>query len=227
MTQPLLQPGDLGSLSRRLLSALTARVHLVDARLRDRIAALGRGPVPRDELEALLGDVVNVVALFGGASAGRLLREIDRETGGALRLAPEDAVVRIEEEASVVEARRQAGLIATKLGFRVVQRTKIVTATSELARNIQMYAGTGEIALEIVSAPRTGVRVRARDTGPGISDLDEVMAGRTRSKRGMGLGLRGVKAMADDFSIASGPGRGTAVSALFCFPDAGGRPPPA
>jgi serine/threonine-protein kinase RsbT len=216
----MIQTRDLGSISHRLLGALTARVYLVDARLRDRIAALGSGRTPRDELEALLVDVVNVVALFGGASAGKLLREIDAETGGELGLAPEDTVVRIDEEGSVVEARRQAGLIATKLGFRVVQRTKIVTATSELARNIQMYAGVGEIAIEIVSSPRAGMRVRASDTGPGISDVDEVMAGRTRSKRGMGLGLRGVKAMADDFSIASGPGRGTAVSALFCFPEA-------
>lgn len=214
----MIQPSDLGSLSNRLLDALTARVHLVDPRLRDRIAALGNGRTPRDEVEALVGDVVNVVALFGGASAGKLLREIDVETGGQLGLAPEDAVVRIAEEASVVEARRQAGLIATKLGFRVVQRTKIVTATSELARNIQMYVGAGEIAIEIVSTPRAGMRVRASDTGPGIPNLDDVMAGRTRSKRGMGLGLRGVKAMADDFSIASGPGRGTLVSALFCVP---------
>ncbi len=216
----MIQPSDLGSLSNRLLDALTARVHLVDPRLRDRIAALGNGRTPRDEVEALVGDVVNVVALFGGASAGKLLREIDVETGGELGLAPEDAVVRIAEEASVVEARRQAGLIATKLGFRVVQRTKIVTATSELARNIQMYVGAGEIAIEIVSTPRAGMRVRASDTGPGIPNLDDVMAGRTRSKRGMGLGLRGVKAMADDFSIASAPGRGTLVSALFCVPAA-------
>ena len=219
MTQT--QTGDAAALSSRLLDALTARVHLVDQRLRDRIVAMKGGRTPRDEMEALIGDIVNVVALFGGTSAGRLLREIDAETGQALRLAPRDARVRIEEEASVVEARRQAGLIATKLGFRVVHRTKIVTATSELARNIHMYAGAGEIEIHIVSAPRAGMRVSASDKGPGIPDLDGVMGGRARSKRGMGLGLRGVKAMADDFTIDSGPGRGTSVSALFCCPDGG------
>jgi serine/threonine-protein kinase RsbT len=216
----MIQTSDAPNLSRRLLDALTSRVHLVDPRLRDRIAGLGTGRTPRDELEALVGDVVNVVALFGGAKAGKLLSEIDAETGGALSLAPHDALVHVEEEASVVEVRRQAGLIAAKLGFRVVHRTKIVTAASELARNIHMYAGRGEIEIKVVSAPRPGMLVRAKDSGPGIPDLDDVMGGRTRSKRGMGLGLRGVKAMADDFTIASAPGRGTSVTALFCFPGA-------
>lgn len=213
----MIQPSDTSSLARRLLDALTTRVHLVDPRLRDRIAGLSSGRTPRDEIDALVGEVVSVVALFGGANSGRLLSEIDAETGGTLALAPRDAVVRIEEEASVVEARRQAGLIAAKLGFRVVHRTKIVTATSELARNIHMYAGQGEIEFKIRTAPRAAMLVRARDTGPGIPDLDDVMNGRTRSKRGMGLGLRGVKAMADEFTIASRPG-GTSVTALFCFP---------
>jgi serine/threonine-protein kinase RsbT len=216
----MIETGDTSSLSRRLLDALTTRVHLVDPRLRDRIAGLSSGRTPRDELEALVGDVVSVVALFGGPSAGQLLTEIDAETGGTLSLAPRDVVVPIAEEASVVEARRQAGLIASKLGFRVVHRTKIVTATSELARNIHMYAGQGEIEFKIVTAPHAAMRVHARDSGPGIPDLDEVMSGRTRSKRGMGLGLRGVKAMADEFTIASSAGRGTSVTALFRFPGA-------
>jgi serine/threonine-protein kinase RsbT len=212
-------PSDLGP---RLLTALTSRVHLVDARLRARLASLGGAPLSRDELDGLVGEVVNVVALFGGAGAGRLLRELDAETGGALELAPRDVVVPIEVEAAVVEARRQAALVATKLGFRVVQRTKIVTATSELARNIHMYAGTGEIAIRLVAAPRPGMAVEARDRGPGIPDLDAVLAGAIRSKRGMGLGLRGVKAMADDFAVTTAPGKGTAVRALFCH--AGGAP---
>ncbi len=207
--------GDLG---RNLLKALTDRVHLVNSALRDRIASLGAVHTTRDEIEELAGEVVNVVALFGGPSAARLLSEIDRATGGELALTPRDTVVRIEHENSVVEARRQAGLIATKLGFRIVQRTKIVTATSELARNIHMYAGAGEIEFKIVSDPRAGIRVKARDFGPGIPNLGEVMTGSAKSKRGMGLGLHGVKAIADDFDIASAPGLGTSVSALFCFP---------
>jgi serine/threonine-protein kinase RsbT len=214
---------DLAALSGRLLDALTARVHLLDPRLRERIAALN-GRTPREEVEALVFDVVNVVALFGGASAERLLREIDAETGEVLGLAPRDARVRIADESSVVEARRQAELLATKLGFRIIHRTKIVTATSELARNIQMYAGTGDVEIAVVAAPRIGLRVRATDAGPGIADVEGVLAGRARSRRGMGLGLRGVKAMADEFAIVSGPGSGTRVTALFCFPLAGPGP---
>ncbi len=213
----MIQTADSNDLGRRLLSALTARVHLVDQRLQDRIAGLRSGRTPREELESVVGEVVSVVALFGGASAVRLLREIDAETGEALALAPQNTIVEIEQESSIVEARRQAGLIATKLGFRVVQRTKVVTATSELARNIYMYAGTGEIGLKLVSSRRAGILVQASDAGPGIPNVDEVLSGSTRSKRGMGLGLHGVKAMADDFAITTGPGRGTSVSALFCL----------
>ena len=211
---PNMESGDLG---RRLLVALTARVHLVDPRLRERISAVGATRLPRDQLDSLVGEVVNVVALFGGTNAARLLQEIDAETGGELSLAPRDAVVPIVEEASVVEARRQAGLIATKLGFRAVQRTKIVTATSELSRNIHMYAGTGEIAIRVLAAPRAGMLVRAADSGSGIPNVEQVLTGAVRSKRGMGLGLQGVKAMADDFTITTGPG-GTTVSALFFAP---------
>jgi serine/threonine-protein kinase RsbT len=211
---PNMESGDLG---RRLLAALTARVHLVDPRLRDRISAVGATRLPREQLDSLVGEVVNVVALFGGTNAARLLQEIDAETGGELSLAPRDTVVPIVEEASVVEARRQAGLIATKLGFRAVQRTKIVTATSELSRNIHMYAGTGEIAIRVLAAPRAGMLVRAADSGSGILNVEQVLTGAVRSKRGMGLGLQGVKAMADDFTITTGPG-GTTVSALFFAP---------
>jgi serine/threonine-protein kinase RsbT len=152
-------------------------------------------------------------------NAPRLLREIDAETGGLLDLSPRDVVVRIEGEGSVVEARRQAGLFASKLGFRAVLRTKVVTATSELARNIHMYVGPGEIAIRNVASPRMGMLVRATDAGTGIPDVEQVLAGAVRSKRGMGLGLHGVKAMADDFTIRTGPS-GTSVSALFCTPGA-------
>ncbi len=211
---------NAGDLPRRLLNALTARIHLVDQRLQNRIAGLSAGRTPPDEIEELSNEIVNVVALFGGVGAEKLLREIDAETEGALKLAPRDAAVHIELESSVVEARKQAGMIASKLGFRAVQRTKIVTAASELARNIHMYAGRGEMEIKVVSGPRAGVLVCASDAGPGIPNLEEVLAGSLQSKRGMGLGLRGVKAMADDFTIDSGPGRGTWVSAFFRLPAA-------
>jgi serine/threonine-protein kinase RsbT len=211
----MIQTTGTGDVGGRLLAALTARVHLVDPRLRARIAGLCEGRTPPDEVESLAGEIVNVVALFGGASASRLLEEIDAETDGTLHLSPRDAVIPIEREGSVVQARQQAGALAAKLGFRVVQRTKIATATSELARNIHMYVGRGEIAIHVVASPRAGMRVRATDLGPGIPNLDDVLAGRIASKRGMGLGLRGVKAMSDDFTIESRPGHGTRVTAFF------------
>jgi serine/threonine-protein kinase RsbT len=93
-------------------------------------------------------------------------------------------------------------------------RTKIVTAVSELARNQFAYArGTGQITLRPLTLPRAGIEIDAKDEGPGIANLDEIMAGRYKSPRGMGVGLRGTKALMDEFTIMASVGAGTHVVA--------------
>jgi serine/threonine-protein kinase RsbT len=99
------------------------------------------------------------------------------------------------------------------LGFSVVGQTRVMTAVSELARNIVQYAGEGEIELSPTSQP-PGVEIVARDRGPGIPNLDRIMVGNYRSRLGMGLGLRGVKNLAERFDVRTEIGRGTLVSAL-------------
>jgi serine/threonine-protein kinase RsbT len=89
-----------------------------------------------------------------------------------------------------------------------------MTAVSELARNIVQYARSGQIVLSPRSSP-PGIEIVARDAGPGIADLDAIMDGRYRSKLGMGLGLRGVKKLAERFDVHTASGRGTTVSALL------------
>ncbi len=204
-------PSDLAP---RLLAALDGKSDLLSGVLRTRIASLPLGTSPED-IELLSNEVVTHVILFGGDRALGILRDLDTATGNALELFPRDRVVPIAHESAVVEARKRVGATAARLGFRAVQRTKIVTAASELARNIHIYVGRGEIEIQVLLAPRVGIAIHARDQGCGIANVDDVFAGRMQSKRGMGMGLRGVKGMADEFEITSHPGRGTSVRAVF------------
>ncbi len=100
--------------------------------------------------------------------------------------------------------------LSGQLGFSNVQKTKIATAIAELARNILLYAGTGEVRISTTRPPRTGIEVLAVDQGPGIADIEHVMSGAYRSRSGMGMGLRGAKRLMDTLEIESSP-RGTSV----------------
>ena len=95
--------------------------------------------------------------------------------------------------------------LARQVGFLDVQQTKIATAIAELARNILLYAISGEMRVAVIEAPRRGVEIAARDEGPGIKDLELVMVGAYRSRTGMGLGLRGSKRLMDTFEIETSP----------------------
>ena len=78
-----------------------------------------------------------------------------------------------------------------------------------------MYAKVGEVRLSVVTSPRIGLAIEARDSGPGIPDVDKVLSGGFRSKTGLGMGLRGVKNIAQEFAVQSAPGQGTRVRAVF------------
>ena len=131
---------------------------------------------------------------------------------GGIAEAPIAAVViQIRVEDDIARARNEARDIATKVGFSLVGRTRLVTAVSELTRNIVLYAGEGQIELKPVASP-PGLEVVASDRGPGIPNLAEIMAGDYKSRLGMGLGLRGVKRIADRFDVQTAVGQGTTVS---------------
>jgi serine/threonine-protein kinase RsbT len=82
-------------------------------------------------------------------------------------------------------------------------QTKVATAIAELARNIVLYAISGELRIAVIDTPRRGVEVVALDEGPGIADLDLVLNGNYKSKTGMGMGLRGARRLMDTFEITT------------------------
>ncbi len=114
--------------------------------------------------------------------------------------------------AGLIELRKQASQAARQLGFGLTEQTKLLTASSELARNIMEHAGSGQATVEILhEAARNGVRLTFADHGPGIGDVDLAMQDGYTSGKGMGLGLPGAKRLVHDFSITTAPGSGTRV----------------
>jgi serine/threonine-protein kinase RsbT len=102
---------------------------------------------------------------------------------------------------------------SVSLGFNLIDQTKLVTASSELARNTLDYGGGGTARIEVMEdGRRTGIRVTFEDQGPGIPDPDLALSDGYTSGNGMGLGLGGAKRLCQDFELRSVPGEGTLVS---------------
>jgi serine/threonine-protein kinase RsbT len=121
----------------------------------------------------------------------------------------------IRSSDDVVLVRQAVRKKAIALGLGLVDQTKVVTASSELARNTLDYGGGGAAQLELVeNGTRTGLRVTFEDQGPGIPDLDLALTDGYTTGNGMGLGLSGAKRLSNEFEIWSKPGEGTRVSIL-------------
>ena len=103
--------------------------------------------------------------------------------------------------------------MAERLGFPRPDPTLIATAISEVARNIVVHVGRGEIVLRpLEEADRYGVVVIATDEGPGIRDVEAALRDDYSGRGGLGLGLPGARRLMDDFEIASGADTGTTVT---------------
>ena len=122
-------------------------------------------------------------------------------------------VLAIKSSEDIVRMRQLVREHAIGQGFSLVDQTKIVTAASELARNILNYAGSGELAIEpVANGSRKGVKLVFSDKGPGIADIELAMKDGYTTGGGMGLGLGGSKRLASEFQIESQVGVGTRVS---------------
>jgi serine/threonine-protein kinase RsbT len=127
------------------------------------------------------------------------------------------SVIPIESDADVVTARQQARAMAGDLELTSTDQTLLATAISEVARNITTYAVRGEVELSVVHDDngREGIRVIARDQGPGIENLEQAMQDGYTSGGGLGLGLPGARRLVDDFDIETAPGQGTTVTLVM------------
>jgi serine/threonine-protein kinase RsbT len=119
--------------------------------------------------------------------------------------------IRTETDIVVALSRLRGDVL--ELGFSNYGVTRVVTAASELARNILKYAGSGTINYsKLVDGAKRGVEVVASDTGPGIADVDQALEDNFSSSGTLGMGLPGVKRMVDEFKVCSEVGAGTTVA---------------
>lgn len=124
----------------------------------------------------------------------------------------DDAIQPITSDSDVVAARQRGRTLASQIGFSVGDQTVIAAAISEIARNILLYAKRGEVHFESLrNGEKVGLRVIARDSGPGIRDIPRAMMDGFSTSGGLGLGLPGARRLMDEFEVVSAPGNGTTV----------------
>jgi RNA polymerase sigma factor (sigma-70 family) len=208
--------GELGSTA----GAVAAQLNRARARLRvEYLLASDRIEPPTDRCRPVL------LALSGGdrrrqreVDAARHLLECDicarlseplMERGTAR---DDEVCIPIRSDGDIVAARQVAREVAARLGFSRTDLTLVATAVSEVARNVVRFADSGEVVVELLEHPRKGVRVVARDSGPGIPDVEKALMDGYSTYNGLGLGLPGARRLMDEFAIVSELGRGTTVT---------------
>ncbi|HTI89248.1 MAG TPA: anti-sigma regulatory factor [Puia sp.] len=125
-----------------------------------------------------------------------------------------DLVV-INKEQDVILFRNRVKEFAQKIKMGLVNQTKLITAASELVRNMLRYAEGGDITIEVVSKGReNGIRLVFKDSGPGIRDIPLAMKDGYSTGKSLGLGLPGAKRLVNDFTITSEVNKGTVVTII-------------
>jgi len=125
-----------------------------------------------------------------------------------------DAIA-IQKEQDVVPFRNRVKEYAVKIGMSLVNQTKLITAASELVRNMLKYASGGSTLIEVVSKGRdVGIRLTFADKGPGIKDVPLAMKDGYSTGKSLGLGLPGARRLVNEFDIKSAVGKGTTVVIL-------------
>lgn len=119
----------------------------------------------------------------------------------------------IETEGDIVATRHTVREIAVHIGFGITDVTRIVTAASELARNVYKYGGGGVVRWRrVASRDRSGIELQFIDQGPGIADISKALEAGYSTGQGLGLGLPAAKRLMDELEIRSDPGQGTCVT---------------
>lgn len=121
----------------------------------------------------------------------------------------------VVKEQDVVPFRNRVKEYAVRIKMGLVNQTKLITAASELVRNMLRYGNGGEVLIEIVSRGRdNGIRLTFADKGPGIADISLAMKDGFSTGKSLGLGLPGTKRLVNEFDIKSELGRGTCITVI-------------
>ena len=119
----------------------------------------------------------------------------------------------IETEGDIVVTRRRVRELALAIGFSPTDVTRVVTAASELARNIFQYVGKGAMRWRVLENDgRQGLELQFVDQGPGIPDVNLALQDGYTTGQGLGMGLPGTRRLMDETDVQSQPGKGTTVT---------------
>lgn len=221
---------DLAAAQHSTPGAVAARLHRLRSRLRvEYLLAAEQSEPPSELCRPVLAALsssdrrrqqsLDVEQHLLECDLCRRLRPVLQHSGDNL----DEVRVPIRKDADIVAARQAAREMASRLQLPKVELTTLATAVSEIARNIVRFAEEGEIVVDLIEEDgRRGVRMVARDRGPGIADVEAALRDGFSSYNGFGIGLPGARRLSDEFHITSTPGRGTTVTMIKWHP--GGRP---
>src|SRR3990167_1203911 len=126
----------------------------------------------RDEAHAGNERMAAGVVEGGGAAEGIAERLAETEAGNG----KVSTTIGIASAEDIVTARQNGRSLVHGIGFSDNQATIVATAISELARNMLLYAKSGEITItDKIDGYRVGVVVEAVDGGPGIANIRNAM----------------------------------------------------
>ena len=118
----------------------------------------------------------------------------------------------VNNEEDLIILRNNIKKLAADRKMSLINQTKLMTAASELGRNMIRYGYGGRVTVVLRQEPtRTGIQMTFTDQGPGIANLERAMTNGYSTSRGLGLGLPGTKRLMDEFHIESTVGQGTTV----------------
>jgi serine/threonine-protein kinase RsbT len=163
------------------------------------------------EVPQVIARLENGIRLFVSLDKQQSLKE-DLEGFTKRGDAADTHSIPVLTENDISRARMLARGLAEDFGASSSTAQKIATIVSELARNIVSYTSGGNILVSVVDTLPRRVRILATDHGPGVKNLDVIMAGEYKSKTGLGKGLLGVKRLAQRFDIHTDE-RGTTIEA--------------
>lgn len=119
----------------------------------------------------------------------------------------------VQREQDVVLFRNRVKEYAVKIRMGLVNQTKLITAASELVRNMLRYANGGQVLIEVISRGRdSGIRLTFEDKGPGIADISQALKDGYSTGKSLGLGLPGARRLVNEFDIQSEVGKGTKIT---------------
>ncbi len=118
----------------------------------------------------------------------------------------------VAEKSDVGECRRTAKQLAEGFKFDEESTGRACIIATELATNIVLHAGSGELLVQVLDDGTTAeLEMLAVDRGPGMSDVAECLRDGFSTAGTAGTGLGAVSRLSSTFDVFSHAGQGTVI----------------